>query len=33
MPTYARVVVRPRLFWDPHGATFFADRCGTWEDP
>lgn len=32
-PKYARVVVRPRLFWDNHaGRTFFATIGGTWED-
>ena len=30
---YARVVVRPRLFWDNHaGRTFFATAGGMWED-
>jgi outer membrane receptor for ferrienterochelin and colicins len=30
---YARLVVRPRLFWDNHaGRTFFATAGGTWED-
>jgi iron complex outermembrane receptor protein len=33
LPKYARVVVRPRLFWDNHaGQTFFATAGGTWED-
>ena len=33
LPTYARVVVRPRLFWDNHaGRSFFATVGGTWED-
>jgi outer membrane receptor for ferrienterochelin and colicins len=33
LPKYARVVVRPRLFWDNHaGRTFFATAGGTWED-
>jgi len=33
LPKYARVVVRPRLFWDDHaGRTFFATAGGTWED-
>jgi iron complex outermembrane receptor protein len=33
LPKYARVVVRPRLFWDNHaGQTFFATTGGTWED-
>jgi len=30
---YARLVVRPRLFWDDHaGRTFFATAGGMWED-
>ena len=30
---HARLVVRPRLFWDDHaGRTFFATAGGTWED-
>jgi len=33
LPKYARVVARPRLFWDNHaGQTFFATAGGTWED-
>ena len=33
LPKYARVVVRPRLFWDNRaGRTFFATAGGTWED-
>ena len=33
LPKYARVVVRPRLFWDNHaGRTLFATAGGTWED-
>src|SRR6267378_251320 len=33
LPEYARVVVRPRVFWDNHaGRTFFATAGGTWED-
>jgi outer membrane receptor for ferrienterochelin and colicins len=33
LPKYARLVVRPRLFWDNHaGRTFFATAGGTWED-
>jgi outer membrane receptor for ferrienterochelin and colicins len=33
LPKYARVVVRPRLFWDNHaGRTFFATAGETWED-
>jgi len=32
LPKYARVVVRPRVFWDDHaGRTFFATAGGTWE--
>ncbi len=30
---YARLVIRPRLFWDDHaGRTFFATAGGMWED-
>jgi outer membrane receptor for ferrienterochelin and colicins len=30
---YARLVLRPRLFWDDHaGRTFFATAGGMWED-
>src|SRR5207237_4497662 len=33
LPKYARLVARPRLFWDNHaGRTFFATVGGTWED-
>jgi len=33
LPKYARLVARPRLFWDNHaGRTFFATAGGTWED-
>jgi iron complex outermembrane receptor protein len=33
LPKYARLVVRPRVFWDNHaGRTFFATAGGTWED-
>ena len=33
LPNYARVVVRPRLFWDNRaGRTLFATAGGTWED-
>jgi outer membrane receptor for ferrienterochelin and colicins len=33
LPKYARVVVRPRVFWDNQaGRSFFATAGGTWED-
>ena len=33
LPKYARLVLRPRLFWDDHaGRTFFATAGGMWED-
>jgi outer membrane receptor for ferrienterochelin and colicins len=33
LPTYERVVARPRLFWDNHaGRSFFATVGGTWEN-
>ena len=33
LPKYARVVARPRVFWDNHaGRTFFATVGATWED-
>src|SRR5260221_220752 len=33
LPKYARVVARPRLFWDNHaGRTFFATVGATWKD-
>jgi outer membrane receptor for ferrienterochelin and colicins len=33
LPKYARLVARPRIFWDNHeGRSFFATAGGTWED-
>ena len=33
LPRYARVVGRPRIFWDNHaGRSFFATAGATWED-
>src|SRR5215831_12461165 len=33
LPNYARVVARPRLYWDNHsGRSFFATAGGTWEN-